>query len=170
VTPGLLRWYTQKLTPFVDWCLEEKLTSLQDVDPHHLRFFLLLLEETDHNPGGRHGYYRAIRAFLNFFEEEAEPERWKNPIRKVGAPKVPDVPIEPTPVGEISKLIGTCDKNTFYGTRDRAIFLTLLDTGVRTMELVSTDLEDLNLIDGYIHVRKGKGGKTRVVLIGKRTE
>lgn len=142
VTQGSLRWYTQKLTPFVDWCQQEGLTSLLGLTPYHLRLFLLHLEETNHNPGGVHGHYRAVRSFLHFFEEEAEPESWANPIRKLGAPKVPSTRIAPVPLQEISKLVKVCAGQPSIGSRDKAVFLTLLDTGLRTMELAGIDMED----------------------------
>lgn len=168
VSPGSIRFYKQKLGPFVDWCGERGLTSVLELTPHELRLFLLHME-ANHNPGGRHAFYRSVRAFLNFFEEEAEPLNWRNPIKKVSAPRVADNPIEPIPVAEISKLIEACDGKTFYGARDRAIFLTLLDTGVRTMELAAINLEDVNLVIGCIQIQKGKGGRVRVVLFGKKT-
>ncbi len=46
--------------------------------------------------------------------------------------------------------------------------LTLLDTGVRAGELLSMNLEDVEII-GEILVRKGKGGKSRTVYIGKKS-
>ena len=142
LTPGSIRWYRQKLGPFVDWCQKEGLANLLEIRPLHLRLFLLHLEETGHNPGGVHGHYRAVRSFLHFFEEEAEPESWANPIRKLGAPKVPSTRIAPVPLQEISKLVKVCRRSTFYGSRDKAVFLTLLDTGLRTMELAGVDMED----------------------------
>jgi integrase len=128
----------------------------------------LWLEERGNNPGGRHAYYRSVRAFLNFFEEEVEPENWRNPISKVAGPKVSGAPLKPASVGEVSKLLETCDRSTFYGSRDKAIFLVLLDSGIRAGELLGIDLADLNQIDGSIQIRNGKGGKVRLVLIGKK--
>ena len=40
------------------------------------------LVDNGHNPGGHHAHYRALRALLYFFEDEAEPEDWNNPIKK----------------------------------------------------------------------------------------
>jgi hypothetical protein len=56
--------------------------------PTLLRQYLLWLFDTGHNPGGVHGFYRALRAFLRWWEDEYEPENWRNPIRKVKGPKV----------------------------------------------------------------------------------
>ena len=48
--------------------------------------------------------------------------------------------------------MGTC-KGDLLGRRDRAIFLFLLDTGVRASELLSLSLEDVNVINREVLVR-----------------
>jgi site-specific recombinase XerD len=52
--------------------------------------------------------------------------------------------------------------------RDRAILETLYGTGVRIGEAVRTDLQDLDLGQGVLLVRNGKGKKDRVVPISGR--
>ena len=49
------------------------------------------------------------------------------------------------------------------GRRDRAILLTLLDTGVRCAEAVGLDLADCTLTEQRLLVRQDKGGKDRIV-------
>jgi integrase/recombinase XerD len=55
------------------------------------------------------------------------------------------------------------------GLRDRAILLTLLDTGVRASELCDLRIFDYDLKTGRLHVRKGKGDKSRYVWAGEAT-
>ena len=47
--------------------------------------------------------------------------------------------------------------------------LFLLDSGVRASELLSINLEDINIITGDILIRQGKGRKPRYVFIGSKT-
>lgn len=54
--------------------------------------------------------------------------------------------------------------------RDRAIILTLLDTGVRSSELCALRLEDYNQEQGRLFIRHGKGDKQRYVYMGERTQ
>ncbi len=54
------------------------------------------------------------------------------------------------------------------GVRDRAILELFYATGIRRRELVRIDCEDLNRDTGDLRVRKGKGGKDRVVPVGER--
>lgn len=100
---------------------------------------------------------------------EAEPEKWRNPITKVKAPRLAEEPLEPVDVKVVGSMLETCD-TSFLGKRNRAILLFLLDTGLRARELLSVNLEDINLITGNVLLRRGKGSKTRTVLIGKETK
>lgn len=164
LAPGTLRFYRQKLALFQAYCIDQNVSMVSQISPTLIRQFLLWLSETDHNPGGVHGCFRALRAFLNWWEEETEPE--KNPIKKVKAPKVPEVLLNPVSFDEVNRLIATCGSD-FFGVRDKTIFTILLETGIRAGELASIDLSDLNLIIGTIQISHGKGGKIRVVLIGR---
>jgi site-specific recombinase XerC len=125
--------------------------------------------ETDgHNAGGRHAKYRAVRAWLYWFEREAEPDGWKNPMLKVKRPKVAHEPIEPVPIEDIRAMLATCG-NDFTGLRDRAILLCLLDTGARMREFLALNVADVDMIGGAVIIRKGKGRKPRTVFLGKKS-
>ncbi len=72
---------------------------------------------------------------------------------------------------EINRMLAVCDNDyehnaKFLGSRNKAIVLVLLDAGVRLSELIGITLEDINTSNGNIRVM-GKGGKERVVRIGK---
>jgi len=169
VSEGTLHFYEVKFKSFTQYCDQHQITRVFQITPVVLREYLLWLQEAGNNPGGRHALYRAIRAFLYWFEDEVEPVDWKNPIKKVKAPIKPDEPLEPVSIEAINKLIETCNGGSFTDLRDKAILLSLLDTGVRAGELLEINLDDLNQIMGDILIRAGKGGKPRTVFIGKHT-
>ena len=85
------------------------------------------------------------------------PKGWKNPIRRVKAPKLPTEPIETVHVEEIESMLKTCESN-YAGTRDKAMILGLLDTGARAKEFLNFNLDDIELATGSIMIRQGKGG------------
>jgi integrase/recombinase XerD len=169
VASGTLRFYTQKLKLFLDYCQAHAVERISQITATFIRQYLLYLEESGHNPGGRHAEFRSLRAFLNWYEVEAEPEEWSNAIHKVKAPKVPIEPLEPVSFETISQMIKVCPRNTFTGDRDAAILLCLLDTGARASEFLDIDLEDLNQASGKILIRRGKGSKPREVYLGRRS-
>jgi site-specific recombinase XerD len=172
---GTLHFYKTKLKLFTDFLTEYlggrgQLHKIHpgDINPNLIRAFLLHLEEAGHNPGGRHAAYRALRTLLYFWRDEVEPERWKNPFRKVAAPKIRKAPLPPIEVDEIQALIDACDEHGRVSERDKAIILSLADTGVRAAELLSIDLDDIDLVTGEVHIRAGKGNKPRFVFLGKK--
>jgi integrase/recombinase XerD len=169
VAEGTLQFYRTKLKLFSGYCEAQSVIQISVITSTFLRQYLLYLEETGHNPGGRHAAYRAIRAFLFWYEEEVDPEGWGNPIRKVKAPKVPIEQIEPVPIESVAKMIKICKKGTFIGDRDTSILLCLLDTGARANEFLDINIEDVNQTCGDILIRHGKGHKPRIVYIGKQS-
>ena len=96
------------------------------------------------------------------------PDGWKNPIRRVKAPKLPTDPIEPIQIEEIQQLLKTCQSN-YSGVRDKAMMLGLLDTGARAKEFLNLNLEDVDLATGAVMIRQGKGRKPRMVFLGRKT-
>ena len=56
------------------------------------------------------------------------------------------------------------------GVRNMAIVCVLLDCGIRNTELCHLEPDDVSLKTGQVRIQEGKGGKPRVVLIGKRAK
>ena len=78
----------------------------------------------------------------------------------------------PLPTGvmtkrEVEKVLAQPDLDTPLGLRDRAILELLYSSGLRASELINLKLHDVNLADREIMIRKGKGGKDRVVPVGE---
>lgn len=67
---------------------------------------------------------------------------------------------------ELRRLMGQPDVTDPLGLRDRAILELLYASGMRRSELVSLDLSDIDLTVASVHVRKGKGGKGRLLPLG----
>ena len=164
---GTLHFYTWKLKLFTEYAGAHKITQVGQITPSLIRDFMISLSMT-HNPGGVHAAFRCLRAFLYWYEKETEIT-WSNPIRNVKPPKMAIAPLEPVEFNVVKKLLKTCDVTEFYGARDYAIFLFLLDTGIRASELTALDIDDVDAILGDVNIRHGKGGKPRMVVIGKRT-
>ena len=164
-TQATLKYYKCKLIRFADYCQAQLINQVEDLKPEHIRNYLIYLEDTKHKPGGRHAYYRAIKAFLRWYELETEPVGWSNPIKKVAAPKVPQEIIEPVELDHIRAMIEACKAGRQF-LRDKALLLSLLDTGVRAKEFLDLNRGDLDHVTGELLIRCGKGQKSRSVYIG----
>ena len=166
---GTLYFYKKKLEVFSKFCEAQEVKQITQIGPNLIRQYLFYLESKGHNAGGIHGYYRTLKTFLRWWENEVEPVGWKNPIKKVKAPRVPFEPLEPVNIDDVKAMLDTCPRGALLGLRDEAIMLSLLDTGVRASELLSINLEDINLITGEILIKQGKGRKPRYVYLGSKT-
>lgn len=168
LTAGSVKYYREKIQLFTAYCDAQSITGILEITPDTIRRFLLYLKDKGHNPGGVHSAFRSLRAFLYWWENEAEPEGWKNPIRKVKPPRLAAEIIEPVELADIQKMLAACDGKTFTGTRDSALLLFLLDTGIRAGELCALELADIDLTSGAVLVRQGKGRKPRFVFLAQR--
>lgn len=168
MSKGTLEFYRKKLGHFTDFCETQAIKQITQITPTLLRELLLELEHKGHNPGGIHAVYRTIKTFLRWWEQEVEPDNWKNPIHKVKPPRVNIELLEPAKIDDIQKMVNSC-KDNLTGRRDKALLMFLLDTGVRASELISISINDLNLITGEVIIKQGKGRKDRQVYLGSKT-
>jgi integrase/recombinase XerD len=108
----------------------------------------------------------------------------ENIIRTIEKPKANPPIIEPFAKNDVVLLVKACDTSRTWKSRrdvantrptadrDRAIILTLLDTGIRASELCDIQFGDVNLTTHSIKIQgKGPGreSKERMVYFGKRT-
>lgn len=166
---GTLEFYGKKLRSFTDFCQENHADRLGGINADLIRNFLIMLAETGHRPGGVHCYYRTVKTFLKWYEREAEPEDWHNPINKVKSPIIPLEPLDPISIDAIKSLMATCNRGTLTDARDSACLLLFLDTGVRLAEFLALNIGDVDPITGAIQVRSGKGRKPRNVYLGEKS-
>ena len=169
LSKGTIEFYQKKLSRFLRFCNDLAIDRISQLTADVIRQFMIFLEETGHNPGGIHAFYRAIRTFLRWFEEETEPDGWRNPIKKVRAPVVPLVPLDPISVEAVRSLLATCQNGSVLGLRDTAILLILFDSGLRMAEFLALDCDDVDLITGVLQVRSGKGRKPRLAFLGEKS-
>lgn len=154
-----IRIYRHHLRRFAEWAGDR---PLQGISPADLRAYFLALKER-HNPGGQHQAFRVLRTFFRWLVSEGVIER--SPFERLKPPKLPQEPLEPIPLAVIEALLRTCDHSE-AGLRDRAVILTLLDTGLRASEVIALAIGDFDPASGALVIRQGKGRKGRVVFVG----
>jgi len=102
----------------------------------------------------------AVRTFLRYLKREGLIE--SDPGLLVVTPKSEQKIPRHLEVDEMTRLVETPDTSGPLGRRDRAILELLYASGLRLSELVSLDLEDVNLGSRMVRVM-GKGRKERLV-------
>jgi integrase/recombinase XerD len=91
-----------------------------------------------------------------------------NPAQHVQYAKVPEqLPRDILSVPEIKKMLRAPNVQTVMGYRDRVILEVFYSTGIRKQELLNLTTDAVNLESGVLMIRQGKGGKDRVVPLGR---
>ena len=92
-----------------------------------------------------------------------------NPASELELPRTPRrLPEDTLSVREVEAVLSVPDITDLLGIRDRAILETFYSTGIRRSELAGLLVGNLNLENGTLFIRQGKGQKDRVVPVGDR--
>lgn len=161
-----LKAYSYQLGKFVHFCRELHQNDAKLITTHHIRLFILKLQETN-KPISISDYLKTIRRFFNWLIEEGIID--KSPARNVRLGKLPRVIIKPFSRQDIDNLLLLCSGDRFLNVRNRAIILLFYDTGLRLSELSGIQLKDIDFDRETIKVM-GKGAKERRVHIGKTVQ
>jgi site-specific recombinase XerD len=143
--------------------------ALEDITPDDLARFFSNLRRADGNeysPGYVHQIWRTLNTFFNFHRH--------NPLQSLEKPTLPIGPKPRLSLLEIDKILRAIDEadTRRYDLRRRnlAIVLLMVDSGIRLNEIITIDLNDLDLEAREITVHDQKTNKTRVVPISRATQ
>lgn len=109
--------------------------------------------------------YRRLQQLFRWLVDE--DEIGDNPMRRLRPPQVPDKPIPVIDADTIMRLLNECRGREFVDRRDMAIVRVLLDTGIRSAELVGLTVEDVDWSYSTLMVL-GKGRRLRSVPFGAK--
>jgi integrase/recombinase XerD len=127
----------------------------------HLVAFLAGCEEN-----GEKANTVAVRALtlIKFFRWlKGEGAIREDPSERIPIPKERQrIPRYVSPA-EVEALLSQPDTETVCGLRDRALMEVLYSSGLRISEALDLEIEDIDYSEGFIYVKRGKGGKSRAV-------
>ena len=106
----------------------------------------------------------SVRSFYRFLVREGRAEL--DPTARVGSPRRPRTLPKAISIEQVERLIAA-PAGDLLGRRDVAMIEVLYGAGLRISELVDLDVDDVDVEQGAVLVRSGKGGKGRVVPLGK---
>jgi integrase/recombinase XerD len=106
-------------------------------------------------------YLGTVRAFFSFLAKKGV--LLTNPAAPLPRPRAHKLPRVTLTRAEACRLVETPSALSAVGQRNRALLETLYGTGVRLSECVRLDLTDLDLGEGSLLVRCGKGRKDRLL-------
>ncbi len=156
--------YEESIRRLSDFTRKLGFPGLAEMDRTVVRHWLSSLYQNGNKPATVSVRYRSANRFFGWCV--TEEERANNPMEHIDPPRIPDE-IMPyysaEDVRRVLKAIGRA--STVHDHRDRAIVLTLIDTGVRQSELIGMNVGDIDWKERSILVT-GKNSKQRRVSVG----
>ena len=149
-----------QLMAFLDRRAAPRPAALSDLDHRTIRAFLGERYARGDTGASTARRLAAIRSFGRYLRRAGHVEQ--DPGAPLQAPRVERKMPAHLDEDAMRQLLAAPDPATALGRRDRAILELFYATGLRLSELVSLDLEQINLSSRLLRVR-GKGGKERML-------
>jgi integrase/recombinase XerC len=163
-SPNTVDWYSERASRFVRFLVDMgRKPTLANFNLETARDFIVHDQQRGLSPFTILADAKTLKAISTWLFNETYTK--DNRLAKLKLPKVPLKLIEPLTPNEIEDLLKVRNPLTALGSRDQAILLTFLATGLRLSELAGIESEDAHIDEGYVKVM-GKGAKERVVPIG----
>lgn len=155
--------YRTDLNGYIAFCRRYGLTTMQQAGKDAIMSYLFQLQLNGRSPATISRRLAAIKSYYRFAVNEGLID--KDPAQELESPK----PAQRLPrvlgVEEVDILLSQPVIGEPAGLRDKAMLELLYATGLRVSELVSLDITNLNLENGFIRCF-GKGSKERMVPVG----
>jgi site-specific recombinase XerD len=164
-SPQTVKTYGDGVRRFLAWCAQAGRPATLD-RPTVAGFVAELLDAGAQAATAR-SRQLALKRYSGWLAEEGEIDT--DLLLGTKPPKL-DVKVVPTLTDDqVRLLIKACAGPDMWHRRDEALVRLMVETGARAGEVVAMELPDVNLPDGLVTVRRGKGGKGRTVPFGART-
>jgi site-specific recombinase XerD len=164
-SPRTIKTYKDCLTGYLRWLDNTGRTSTT-LDLDSVRAYLAHMAANGASTTTRLRH-AALRQFSKWLTVEGILDA--DPLLKLPPPKI-DAKVVPTlTADELRALLSACKGKDFRDIRDTAIVRLMAEAGLRAGECVGLQVGDVDINRGLVTVRRGKGGKGRIVAIGPST-
>lgn len=151
--------YTAGVVGFIRWCEHNSHTPALDRDL--VKGYVADLLADGAEASTARARQLAVRRFSAWLTDEGEIDT--DPLLGLKAPKLDAKVTRSLTDDELRRLIKACSGKEFRDRRDEAIVRLMAETGTRAGEVCNIGVADLDLPRALVTVRRGKGGKGRVV-------
>jgi site-specific recombinase XerD len=165
-SPQTVKSYGDGVRRFIAWTADNHVPAV--LDRKTLTAFVAGLLDAGAEPSTARSRQLAVRRFSAWLLDEGEiPDD-----RLIGAkgPKLDTKVVEPLTDAELVALLKACSGlDPLRDRRDEAIIRLMFETGARAGEVATLGVADVDLATGSATIRRGKGGKGRIVPFGPQT-
>ena len=161
VSLNTLQSYKRDLKQFEKY-LETSEEEYQDLTSEGIKDYIRYMKEEGKKPSTISRGLASIRSFYQYEAKNKIVE--KDPTEGIQSPKIEKRVPSVLTSNEVALLLDQPKNVNLKGTRDKAMLEFAYATGMRVTEIISLNVEDINLETGYATCRNGK--KERTVPIG----
>lgn len=158
-----LESYERDVNAFAAFLADKGVTAWDSASREHLIAFLSHLQDQGYASSSICRTFIALKVLFRFLKRESSIQ--ENITIHLSTPKLWQLMPEYLTQDEMDRLLQQPDAATPTGCRDLAVLEVLYACGLRVSELCGLKLYDVT--DDYVKV-KGKGGKERLVPIGRK--
>lgn len=150
--------YIRDIRQYIEFIQEKDINDIRKTSSSVTLSYMLSLEKNDVSPSTILRKLSSLRSFYQFLLNNRHITH--DPTIDLKAPKNKRKPPNVLTIQEIDKLLKQPAGNDFKATRDKAMLETLYATGITVSELVSLDINDINLEIGYVICKKNNRERT----------
>ena len=170
VSPNTLAAYRSDLDQLVQYLQSRNegdrgIDGWERVDEQSISAYLLQLHDRGYSDTTRARKVASAKSLFSFLMEEDVIE--KDPTENLSSPRLGRSLPEVLTVDEVDRLLTASQGDSPEAKRDQTMLELLYATGMRVSELVSLEMDDLNLEQGFVRCF-GKGAKERLIPIHQK--
>lgn len=165
VSSHTLDAYRRDLEKLLKHCEQVGLTHWGDLSTASLRQLVARLHAEGLSSRSLARFLSAVRSFYRYLIHEQRCEQ--DPVKGLSAPKGMKKLPRVLETDRAMQLLDGQIPDEFLARRDHAILELLYSSGLRLSELVALNMNQLDLVEGLVHVQ-GKGNKGRLVPVGSK--
>jgi integrase/recombinase XerD len=164
-SPQTIKTYTDGVHRYLAWCGDNNLPAA--LDRAQVQAFVADLLDHGAQPATARSRHLAVRRYAAWLAEEGEIDT--DPLVGIRPPKLDTKVVDPLTDEQLKALIAACHGTDMRDRRDEALVRLMAETGARAGEVLAMRVADVTLAQGSAVVRRGKGGRGRVIPFGPQT-
>jgi site-specific recombinase XerD len=158
--PTTLEFYKYTVGAFLTWLEARNVTQPDEVTARLIRQYIAELSDRGKKDTTLHAHARAIRTLVIFWHGEG----YMPVLVKFDMPKLIKKRLPVLTEDDLTKVISAC-----RNPRDKSLILFMADSGLRRAEAIALNWGDVDMGNGLVTVKRGKGGKARSAVVGAST-
>ncbi|MCF6249042.1 MAG: tyrosine-type recombinase/integrase [Desulfobacula sp.] len=163
---GTIKIKILKLNQFIEYLQQNDIDKIDDITTETIELYRVEIHKALNGVAYQNSILSVIRQFTQYLYKQNFIV--SDPGKDIQYAKIPKtLPKSVLTPKEAKRIIYAPDIRTITGYRDRTILEILYSSGIRKDEVNQLTIKGVDYNDGYLMIENGKGGKDRIVPIGR---